>query len=323
MTVTPRFPRAARASLCLLAAAAVVLAAAIVPEAVTRNKAGQITALSFRSTWIGDEDLGEIAANQALTSLDLSHTRITDIGFQKLKNLPAVEDLNLYYAEQIGDGTLVILKGWKKLKHLNLRGTKVTDLGVAQLAGHPSLESLDVGYSLFTDNGFDPMTQIPNLKRIAAGGNKLTDVGLNLLRLLPALEALDLAGAQRTDSGLWAAIITDKGLETIGQLKNLRELNLRAAKISDAGMGRMSSLAQLEDLNLAQTNLSAAGLQPLAGLPKIAKLTLYKCQRINDDAVDVLARMKSLRWLDVEGTQLTPAGLEKLQAALPGCRIQR
>lgn len=288
-----------------------------------RDAKGQITGLNFRSTWIQDLDLKPIAAMPSLRTLDLSHTRVTDIGFQQLKSVANVEDVNLYYAEQIGDGALVVMKSWKKLKRLNLRGTKVTDLGVSQLVAHPSLESIDVGYSLFTDNGFEPMTSIPNLKEIYVGGNKLTDVGVNMLRLIPALSVVDLSGAQRTDSGLWAATITDRGLETLGQLKNLRVLNLRASKITDAGMGSLGGLTQLSELDLAQTNLTSSGLKPLAGLGKLQKLSLWKCSRINDEAVETLSRMKGLRWLDLEATAISPAGVEQLRAALPALRVSR
>src|SRR5690606_16558527 len=145
------------------------------------REGGAIVGLNFRSTWIEDEDLRDVARVKTLRRLDLSHTRITDLGFPALKELQNVEDLNLYFAEQIGDGALAVARGWTKLKRLNLRGTKVTDLGVAQLAGHPSLEWLDVGYSLYTDGGFEPLTTMPNLRAIAVGGNKVTDVGLNLL----------------------------------------------------------------------------------------------------------------------------------------------
>jgi hypothetical protein len=111
-------------------------------------------------------------------------------------------------------------------------------------------------------------------------------------------------------------------LETIGQLKNLRELNLRAQKITDAGMTQLSTLKNLVELNVGQTALSAKGLAPVAGLGKLEKLVLWKCQRIGDDAVATLGEMKSLKWLDIEGTGITEAGRAKLKAALPQCRMQ-
>ena len=104
----------------------------------TRGAQGEIIGLELRGSWVGDADLRSIASLASLKSLDLSHTLITDIGFQALKSAPAIEELNLYYAEQVGDGVPTVIKGWKKLKKLNMRGTKITDLGVAQLAGHPA-----------------------------------------------------------------------------------------------------------------------------------------------------------------------------------------
>ena len=189
--------------------------------------------------------------------LDLSHTRLTDRGFRELKGLAKITDLNLYYAEQIGDGTLAVVKNWRGLRRLILRGTKVTDTGVAQLAEHPSLEAIDVGFSLFTDGGFEPLTSIPNLKEIAAGGNKVTDTGINSVRLMPNLRVLDLNGSQRTDSGLWAATVTDRGLEAIATLSKLEELYLRGAKVTDGGTAVLASLKQLRVLDLSDSQVSA------------------------------------------------------------------
>ncbi len=289
---------------------------------ITHDARGQITAVGFRSSWIGDGDLKPLNSLSQLRVLDLSHSRITDLAFQDIKTLPSVEEVNLYYAEQVGDGALAILKNWKNLKRLNLRGTKVTDLGVAQLVGHPSLESIDVGYSLFTDNGFESLSAIPNLKRVAVGGNKVTDVGLNVLRLVPNLTAVDLAGSQRTDSGLWASSVTDKGLQTLAELRHLKELNLRNHKISDIGIARLGKLAELSSLDLSQTPVSPRGLEGLVDLPSLNRLVLWKCARIGDDALPVLSRFTRLQWLDVEGSGMSAETVEKLKIALPNCRIQ-
>lgn len=287
----------------------------------TRGPQGEIVALHFRSSWIGDADLKAIASLPTLKALDLSHTLITDIGFQALKSAPAIEELNLYYAEQVGDGVPTVIKGWKKLKKLNMRGTKITDLGVAQLAGHPTLEWIDVGYSLFTDNGFDPLVSIPRLKHAALGGNKLTDVGLNSLRLLPEIESLDLSGAQRTDSGMWFASITDRGMETIGLLPKLQTLNLRGGKISDAGAAHFARLVALKRLDLGQTNLTARGL---VSLPRqLRVLSLWKCSRLDDAAVEPLSQLTELTWLDLEGSGISAAGADRLRASLPRCHVKR
>jgi Leucine-rich repeat (LRR) protein len=281
---------------------------------------GRIVALNLHSSWINDSDLLEIARLPQLADLDLSETRITDIGFQQLKDLKNVSSLNLYYAEQIGDGTLAAVREWKQLRRLNLRGTKVTDAGLVHLAGLP-IESLDVGFSLFTDNGFENLVNLPQLTHLAVGGNKVTDTGLNSLRLMPNLVELDLSGAQRTDSGLWAASITDRSIETLNSLTRLESLNLRGAKFSDEGFARLGRAKGLRELNLGETQLSAKGLSGLSNFPKLETLSLYKAERVGDDAVPVLAALKTLRWLDITGTTITASGVQTLKAANPGCTI--
>ena len=79
----------------------------------------------FRASWVTDSDLERVAAMPDLQRIDLSHTRITDIGFEHLKKLQKVQSVNLYYAEQIGDGALAAMKNWRQLRELNLRGRKL------------------------------------------------------------------------------------------------------------------------------------------------------------------------------------------------------
>ena len=270
------------------------------------------TEVNLRSSWIADADLAAIAKNPAVTVLDLSHTRITDVGFRELKALRNVERVELFYAEQIGDGALVVMKDWPKLRRLSVRGTKVTDAGISQLTNHAALESLDVGFSLFTDGGFEPLTTMPNLRELYAGGNKVTDSGVNMLRSMPNLTVLDLGGVQRTDSGLWSAAVTDRGLESIASLKKLQRLNLRGAKITDAGASTLAALQALTDIDLSETALSAAGLAVLAVLPKLERVSLYNCERVDDKALAILEKLPNLRWVDLKGTKVTPAGFERL-----------
>ena len=160
---------------------------------VKRDAQGRITEVSLRESWIMDSDLLELGRIPTITKVDLAHTRITDAGFQHLKKLPNVTEVNLYYAELLGDEALAAMKTWKNLKVLNARGTKITDAGLVNLAGLP-IESIDVGYSLFTDGGFEALAALPKLTSIAVGGNKVTDVGLNTLRTMTNLTSIDLSG---------------------------------------------------------------------------------------------------------------------------------
>ncbi len=289
---------------------------------LVRDGSGRIVEADFRASWVTDADVERLAGMPDLRRIDLSHTRITDIGFEHLRKLENVQVVNLYFAEQIGDGALAAMKDWKQLRELTLRGTKVTDAGLAHLANHGALETLDIGYALITDGGFDALTTLPNLKSLAVGGNKVTDVGLNSLRMIPTLTSLDLSGAQRTDSGLWSASVTDIGLDVIGSLTRLEHLNLRGTKVSDAGAGKLGRLTGLRSFSAAETQLSARGLGVLANFPKLEEVNLWKAPRVDDEVIPLLAALPNLKWVDLGGTKVSEAGRKKLIAAQPNCRLE-
>lgn len=264
---------------------------------VTRDRAGRITAVDLRASWVTDSDLVQLAQLPHLTHLDLSQTRITDLGLQQLKAAPGIVELNLYYAEQITDEGMAAVKGWKKLKRINLRGTKVTDTTLEHLANVPTVEAIDVGFAQITDVGLDRLTPLVNLKELVIGGNKLTDMGLQALRQLPGLTHLSLSGSQRTDSGLWTISLTESGLEAIATLKDLRELRLDGLPVTARLLEKLKPLAKLE------------------------RLSLQGCKRLGDDAASVLAALPALRVLDVKGSAMTEKGLAELRQAKPKVQI--
>ena len=160
----------------------------------------EISRLNLRASWINDSDLLEVARLPQLADLDLSETRITDIGFQQLKG-----SRERFASEPLLRGAdrrwaLAAMREWKQLRHLNLRGTKVTDAGLVHLAGLP-MESLDVGFSLFTDNGFENLV---GLTATHAAGSRRQQGDRHRSELVTAdaqsLE-LDFSGAEK--DGLW------------------------------------------------------------------------------------------------------------------------
>ncbi len=264
---------------------------------VTRDRAGRITGVDLRASWVTDSDLSQLAAMPYLTNLDLSQTRITDLGLQQLKAAPGIIELNLYYAEQITDEGMAAVKGWKKLRRINLRGTKVTDTTLEHLANVTTLEAIDVGFAQITDVGLDRLTPLVNLKELVIGGNKLTDIGLQALRQLPSLTHLSLGGSQRTDSGLWTISLTEQGLDSIITLKDLRELRLDGMPVTVRWLEKLKTLTKLE------------------------RLSLQGCKRVGDDAAPVLSAWSALRILDLKGTAVTEKGLAELHRAKPAAQI--
>jgi len=260
------------------------------------NQAGQVTGVVLRGSWVSDGDLDALRGLPQLARLDLSLTRITDLGMLRLKDLPNITELNLFYAEHVTDEGVAAIKGWKKLARLNLRGTKITDNTLSMLAGMPTLTALDAGFAEITDSGLQHLAALTGLRELAVGGNKLNEVGLQVLRSLPGLTHLDLSGRQRTDSGLWFVSVTDLGLDTVASLVNLRELNLSG------------------------TLVSARGLAKLAGLKQLEKLDLHGAKRVGDDAP--LNSLPRLRWVDLKDTTVSAQGAAALRKQMPQATIE-
>jgi hypothetical protein len=265
--------------------------------AVTRDPDGQPVAVDLRASWATDSDMPLLAQMKQLRILDLSLTRISDRGLRALKTAPAIEELNLYFAEQITDEGAATVKHWKGLRRLNLRGTKITDSTLEFLAGVPSLEWLDIGWAQITDTGLEHLSSLTNLRHLAMGGNKLTDTSLQFLRQMPQIEYLDVGGTQRTDSGLWSLLLTDAGMQAIAAVRELRELRL------------------------AGTAVTGRGLELLVPLAKLERLNLQGCRRLRDDAAAVLARFKQLRVLDLKDSSLGPESTAAIRRALPDCAV--
>jgi hypothetical protein len=263
---------------------------------VARDAQGGVVGIDLRGSWIGDSDLASLADSPTLARLDLSETRISDHGLRELKTAPAISDLNLRYAELITDQGIAALKNWKHLVRLNLEGTKITDSALQQFSARTSLEVLNIGSVQVTDAGIEALTSLVNLKELTLGGNKLTDAGLQPLRQMPGLTVLDLGGVQREDSGPWSVSFSQPGLEA------------------------MATLNALQHLRLNGTLITARGLETLKRLP-LESLDLHDCSQIKDDAVPVLAGIRTLRFVDLTGTKVSATEVAKLRRMRPGCRI--
>jgi Leucine-rich repeat (LRR) protein len=272
---------------------------------IQSDSSGNLVAVNLRGSWVNDLELTNLLRLPYLEKLDLSHTRISDEGMLLLKTAPKISDLNLYYAELITDQGMAAIKDWKHLKRLNVRGTRVSD-GTLEVVSHlTQLEALDIANTPVTDNGFDYLITLTRLKELSLGRRRLSDNVLEMLRLLPTLTHLDLSGprsADRPDLVLGSRM---------GEPGTVDENAVRA----------ISELKDLNVLKLGYSNISADGLRILSALSQVEKLGLEACTRIDDGVVTELANWKSLKYVDLQETQVTEKGVEALRTLKPGLKI--
>jgi len=266
---------------------------------VERDRAGNVVAADLRGSWINDVEMMDLARLAHLERLDLSHTRITDEGMLRLKAAPKISDLSLYYTEQVTDQGMTAIKGWKRLRRLNLRGTRISDGTLAIVSRLTGLVALDIANTQITDNGLDHLITLTTLQELSLGRSRLSDSGLEVLRMLTTLSYLDLSGAraappdqQRRRGG--GGAMPESTVRAIAELKDLRVLKL------------------------GYSNISGDGLKILSALENVEKLGLESCSRIDDTAAAELANWKSLRYVDLQETRVTPQGLDALRKIRPG-----
>ncbi len=288
--------------------------------------------LDLTSSWVTDSDLAKIGKQKDLRKLNLSDTKVTDFGMEYLKGLTSVTDLDCRFAEFLTDDAVASIRGWKQLERLNLRGTQVTSKVFEHLAQLTNLRWLDLSHTQIEDEGFEYLAALTKLEHLAIGSTRLNGSGLALLKPLPALVSLDLSGIQRVDSGLWGLPLTHENLTRIGQLAQLRRLNLSGATIADRGIDRpgspdaerselrdlspLAALKNLEALDLSRLPITGESLAPLRGLPRLRGLRLGLAPKIDDEAAKLLLAMPQLQRVYLSGTRVSPDMMGKLEAKL-------
>jgi Leucine-rich repeat (LRR) protein len=267
---------------------------------IGQDAEGNVVAVNLGRTWVDDIELLDLARLPKLVRLDLSHTRITDEGLLHLQSQTQIEDLNLYYAEQITDQGMSAIKGWKNLKRLNVRGTRISDGTVAIAGALAGLESLDVAYTQITDNGLDALVPLTHLTELSLGRSKLSDSALEVLRLMTGLQYLDLSGPHPGPGGK---------RETGG------------SPLAESVPRAISALKELRVLKLSHSRIGSDGVHILTSLDHLEKLVLAGCELVNDDALRELEALKRLTYLDVQATKVTRDGVAALQNARPAVVI--
>ena len=257
----------------------------------------------------------ELVKRLKVSSLDLKNSKVTDRGLQDLQEMTTLTILML-------DGTPVTNQGLghldklTDLRVLTLGEQHITDAGLEHLKGMTQLFNFQVTSDRITDRGLAALSGFKNLRALLIGSPQITDAGLEQLKGLTGLKLLGIRSPQ----------ITDQGLVALNSLNQLNELILSGcSQITDAGLKRMEGLAGLQSLHLRDCpKISDTGLE-------IQKTERF-CGRFNAlrkpggfemDSSQLRMDLGVFRVLDVRGTSVTAAGINKLQKAMPTLRIDR
>jgi internalin A len=215
------------------------------------------------------------------------------------------------YDERIIDGGLEHLQAIGNLRALDLSFTQVTDAGLRHLQALPKLRFLSLGgCKNVTDAGIEYLQELPGLRGLRLTGTRVSDAGIEHLN--PNIEVLSLRDTQ----------VSDVGLARLEKLTSLRVLRLDRTKVTNAGLVHLKPF-KLEELFLTGTRITDDGLKHIKQFPSMQKLFL-RDTGITDAGLKCLEGLENLGWVCVtlESGRVTQAGVDKLKAALPECKIE-
>jgi serine/threonine protein kinase/formylglycine-generating enzyme required for sulfatase activity len=221
-----------------------------------------------------------------LTTIKLPES-FSGIGLRDaLRNLPHVTTLALG-GNFIGDSEVAVVAGMPELTVVDFTHCPVGDDGVKHLSGHPQLREITLYHAV-----------------------NVRDEGLRHLAGLP-VHGLHVGGTQ----------ITDDGLQHLAAMKGLTYLHADDTKLTGTGFRHLEGLKELIYLHLANDPITDEGVQSIARLTTLKHLDLTNTS-VTDTCVDELAKLSRLERLRISRTQISPAGIARLKAALPGCKVE-
>jgi hypothetical protein len=172
-------------------------------------------------------------------SINLERSKVTDAGFQLLRDCVNTESLFLE-ATQLTDASFHAMKDWSRIKYLSLNKTKITAAGLAALQDAP-IEHIALEYATMTEETFQIFGKFPQLKELWISDTKFDPT--------------------------W--------FKHLSGLKKLRDLGVRQTAFNDAAADAIAGLPELASLALNSTAITDTGFDRLLQLPKLTSVSLY------------------------------------------------
>lgn len=113
--------------------------------------------------------------------------------------------------------------------------------------------------------------------------------------------------------------LTDNCLKIVGNLNNLKRLNLTGASISDEALEYLRHLPLLEVVSLMNTQTTDRGLEPIGKIRSLRELNLSP--NVTDSGLEYLKQLENLRYLSVRFSKVTELGTQELKRRLPNLQV--
>ena len=311
----------------------------------------QVISISFRQLVKGGATLAHLEQFPRLKGLSFGVCRdLTPDELRPLKTLTQLESLS-FSATPISDAVLAHLAPLEHLKFLQIKESRhfsneglediphISDAGLESIAHLVNLNNLSLCGPGVTDAGLKYLHKLKVLKRLYFQATGVTLMGLyDLSKQLPDTEIQ--AARLTTQNGrdtcsfkihgkrqmVWiSGRADDSVLQQCAKCEGITTLSLSGVHaVTDEGLGDIAKMNDLEGLVIQHAKLiTDEGLSQLKHQKKLKSLNLWYCKSITDKGLEHLHGLTELKSLQLGGTQVTQAGINRLQKALPACEIEK
>jgi hypothetical protein len=258
----------------------------------------------------------------------LEKTPVSDADLPVICQLRRVQSISLWQGN-ISDEGLATLEGLSKLSHLDLRETKITSAGLASFKPPPTLSMLLLADTKIGGDGARALGRWSSLSLLNLDGTDVSAEDIVHLSELKNLQALSISKTQLDDSAVPSLV----------KLTALAELYLTDSAMS--GEGLLTLHEQLPKCRIDGPLLEVTNPHPLAislesgrwdtlctrfnilDKENHFKLLIFSGTPVTDAHLTGLENLQHFEVIDLRNTKVTDAGVEKLQQALPKCKIVR
>jgi hypothetical protein len=168
---------------------------------------------------------------------------------------------------------------WKE-NRISIRGPQSDDdwNRIADVMKEHRISSLISG--AMTDAGMERISMLEHVTHLQVMDSQaLTDIGVRQIGRMPQLLGLEIGG--------WTSPITDRSLEVLGHLRELRRFETAWTRgITDIGVAHLASCDRLETVNLMGTPSGDGAIRALAGKSNLHQL--HTGARVTDAGLPLL-----------------------------------
>ncbi len=253
-----------------------------------------------------DRVMADIVRHKAMEYLDLSKSRITDVGLSRLAEMPNLKSITLPPA--MTDAGLAHVAKLPQLGLIWGSGGSITDDGAKQLAGLTGMYYLCLRDTAISDEGVRHLAGMKSLSWLDLSGTRVTGRCATFIQGMEQLQRLNL---DRTE-------FDDSGLAGICDLQLLQRLSLAGTKVTDSGMAHLHGPHLLTIVDLSNTKVTGAGIAHLCNCNELGFLRLNG-NAISDADIPAIAKVPFLYHLECKDTGITLAGEVQLLKSKVTC----